>query len=114
MIDVVDFFTNNTTYSFKFKVKITGNTDGDVNAKDLPLKHLSNFWRTLEMQSITCEINIVLIWSANTGLPLIKNVFTSLAKSVLMRLRLTEAAADTVIQNTILGSGTTALIISNE
>ena len=110
MIDVVDFFTNNTTYSFKFKVKITGNTDGDVNAKDLPLKHLSNFWRTLEMQSITCEI----IWSANTGLPLIKNVFTSLAKSVLMRLGLTEAAADTVIQNTILGSGTTALIISNE
>ena len=31
-----------------------------------------------------------------------------------MRLGLTEAAADTVIQNTILGSGTTALIISNE
>ena len=29
----------------------------------LPLKHLSNFWRTLEMPLINCEINHILIWS---------------------------------------------------
>ena len=27
------------------------------------LKYLSNFWRTLEMQLINCEINLQLTWS---------------------------------------------------
>ena len=54
-----------------------------------------------------------------TGLPLIKNVIKSLAKSVLIPLGLTVAAsaADTGIHKKILGSGhnnnTTTLIISN-
>ena len=29
------------------------------------LKYLSNFWRTLEMSLINCEINIILTWSTN-------------------------------------------------
>ena len=29
------------------------------------LNYLSNFWRTLEMPLINCEINLVLTWSAN-------------------------------------------------
>ena len=51
-----------------------------------------------------------------TGLPLIKNVIKSLAKSVLIPLRLTAAAsaADAGIHKKILGSGNTTLIISNE
>ena len=46
-----------------------------------------------------------------TGLPLIKNVLTPLAKSVLVPLRLTAAAsaADAGIHKRILGSGTTTL-----
>ena len=31
----------------------------------VPLKYLSNFWRTLEMLLINCEIDIILTWSAN-------------------------------------------------
>ena len=31
----------------------------------VPLKHLSNFWRTLEMILIECEINLIPIWAAN-------------------------------------------------
>ena len=31
----------------------------------LPLKYLSNFWRTLEMLLITCEITVDLNWSEN-------------------------------------------------
>ena len=27
------------------------------------LKHLSNFWRTLEMPLINCEVNLILKWS---------------------------------------------------
>ena len=29
----------------------------------VPLKYLSNFWRTLEMPLINCEINLNLTWS---------------------------------------------------
>ena len=53
--------------SFKSKVKITGKTPNNGNTKDVeiivPLKYLSNFWRTLEMPLINCEVNLFLIWS---------------------------------------------------
>ena len=29
-----------------------------------PLKYLSNFWRTLEMPLINCEVNLILRWSS--------------------------------------------------
>ena len=57
--------TNNNladSESFKFKVKITGKTPANDNEKDVemmvPLKYLSNFWRTLEMPLINCEVNL--------------------------------------------------------
>ena len=31
----------------------------------VPLKYLSNFWRTLEMYLINCEANLILTWSSN-------------------------------------------------
>ena len=31
----------------------------------VPIKYLSKFWRTLEMHSINCEVNLILTWSAN-------------------------------------------------
>ena len=50
--------------SFKSKIKITGKTPDDDNEKDVeimaPLKSLSNFWRTLEMPLINCEVNLIL------------------------------------------------------
>ena len=50
-----------------------------------------------------------------TGLPLIKNVIKPLAKSVLIPLGLTAAAAaDAGIDKKILGSGNTTLIISSD
>ena len=49
------------------------------------------------------------------GLPLMKNIITRLAKSVLIPLGLTAAATtDVAIQKKIFGWGMTALIISNE
>ena len=54
--------------SFKSKIKITGNTPADGNTKYVeiivPLKYLSNFWRTLEMLLINCEVNFILTWSS--------------------------------------------------
>ena len=66
--DIVIFAEDNTTDSFKFKAKITDQTGND-GTKDVeimvPLKYLSNFWRTLEMPLINCEVNLILTWSSN-------------------------------------------------
>ena len=49
-----------------------------------------------------------------TGLPLMKNVFTLLAKSALLPLELTAASAiDAAIQKKTFGSGMTVFIVSN-
>ena len=66
--EITAFDANNTTDSFKFKAKITGRTgnDGTKNVEIMvPLKYLSNFWRTLEMPLINCEVNFILTWSSN-------------------------------------------------
>ena len=54
--------------------------------------------------------------SLKPGLPLTKNVFKPLAKSILIPLALTAAAlaTDSAIHRKIFGSGPTTLIISNE
>ena len=31
----------------------------------VPLKYLNNFWRTLEMSLINCEVELILNWSVN-------------------------------------------------
>ena len=68
--------------SFKYKSSITGKTSGPnqesgknteqgntETKKNLkiavPLKHLSNFWRTLDMLLINCEVSLTLTWSEN-------------------------------------------------
>ena len=67
--DIVDFNGANATDSFNFKAKITSwtNDNGRIDNVEImvPLKYLSNFWRTLEMSLINCEVNLVLTWCAN-------------------------------------------------
>ena len=65
--NIIDFpAKNNNSASFKFKQQIIGQT-GNAGAKDVeirvPLKYLSNSWRTLEMLLINCEISLQLKWS---------------------------------------------------
>ena len=54
--------------SFKSKIKITGKTPNNSNEKDVEimvlLKYVSNFWRTLEIPLINCEVNLILTWSS--------------------------------------------------
>ena len=54
--------------SFKSKIKITGKNPAASNTKDVkiivPLKYLSNFWRTPEMLLINCEVDLILTWSS--------------------------------------------------
>ena len=65
--DIVDFNGANATDSFKFKAKMTGQSgdNGRIQNAEImvPLKCLCNFWRTLEMPLINCEVNLILTWS---------------------------------------------------
>ena len=62
---IANFHAANNSASFKFKQKITGETaDGGRRDAEImvPLKYLSNFWRTLEMTLIKNKINLILTW----------------------------------------------------
>ena len=61
--------TINNASSFKYKANLIGDTDADgANRKKenvkiaVPLKYLSNFWRSLEMPLINCKIEFSLGW----------------------------------------------------
>ena len=66
---IIDFTATNTTDSYKFKTKMTvqTNNDGEINGVEImvPLKYLSNFWRALEMPLIDSEVEPILTWSEN-------------------------------------------------
>ena len=78
---IVNFNGANATDSFNFKTKITGQTCDDGRIHDVeimvPLKYLSNFWRTLEMPLINCEVELILNWSANCVI-----IYTNVANQV--------------------------------
>ena len=62
-ITIFNFAQNNFTDSlFTFKAKMTSQTVNN-GTKDVeimvPLKYVSNFWRTLKTSLINCEINVL-------------------------------------------------------
>ena len=71
-IIVIINITNNTSSSFKYKWNLIGDTvaDGANRKKEnvklaVPLKYLSNFWRSLEMPLINCKVELSLNWYEN-------------------------------------------------
>ena len=64
---IVDLTVNNSS-SFKYKVSLLGNPvlDGNITKRSVkvvvPLKYLSNFFRSLEMPLINCKIKLNLTW----------------------------------------------------
>ena len=61
--------SNDNAPSFKYKANLIGNTEnnGTKNGVKIavPLKYLSNFWRSLEMPLINCKIELSLKWIEN-------------------------------------------------
>ena len=66
--DINNNLATNTSSSFKYKVNLLGNPNivGNVARRDLkivvPLKYLSNFFRSLEILLINCKIKLNLTW----------------------------------------------------
>ena len=53
--------------SFDYKTKIIGSLDAGEDEKEdvtiaIPLKYLGNFWRSLDIPLINCEITLILSW----------------------------------------------------
>ena len=52
--------------SFDYKTKIVGTLANNVLEKEvmiaIPLKYLGNFWRSLDIPLINCEITLILSW----------------------------------------------------
>ena len=66
--NAINDLTNDTSSSFKYKVELLGNPvlDGNIAKRSVkvvvPLKYLSNFFRSLEMPLINCKIKLSLTW----------------------------------------------------
>ena len=66
--NVINDLTTDTSSSFKYKVSLLGNpvvvnNIARINVKVVvPLKYLSNFFRSLEMPLINCKIKLTLTW----------------------------------------------------
>ena len=66
--DAIADLTTNASSSFKYKVSLLGNPVVSYNVAKInvkfvvPLKYLSNFFRSLEMPLINCKIKLNLTW----------------------------------------------------
>ena len=60
---------DNNALSFKYKAELIANTEADGTKRRIkitvPLKYLSNFWRSLEMPLINCKVELSLRWIKN-------------------------------------------------
>ena len=60
---------DNNAPSFKYKANLIGNTETNGTKKGvkiaIPLKYLSNFWRSLKIPLINCKIELSLKWIEN-------------------------------------------------
>ena len=69
IINNADVTNDNNAPSFKYKANLIGNTENNGRKNGVkiavPLKYLSNFWRSLEMPLINCKVELSLKWYEN-------------------------------------------------
>ena len=80
--------------SFKYKASLTGSTynvnnnvdDYDANKEStkevesaMPLKHLGNFWKSLNIPLVNCEVSLALIWHVTFVITSIEQRLTTAA-----------------------------------
>ena len=69
VVNNADVINNNDARSFKYKASVIGDTENNGTKTGVkiavPLKYLSNFWRSLEIPLINCKIKFPLNWIEN-------------------------------------------------
>ena len=106
--------------SFKYKsnlFKLLRATDNGV-FKDVkiavPLKYLSNFWRSLEMPLINCKIHLELNWSKHSLMSTIPDTAFKITNTKLYFLIVTISSKDKVKLLKLLEEGFKRLVYENE
>ena len=120
---------DNNAPSFKYKASLIGNTEnnGTKNGVKIavPLKYLSNFWRSLEMPLINCKVELSLKWIENcvlTSAAIGANANATGADSATFKITdakpyvliVTLSAEDNVKLSKLLGEGFKRSIYWNE
>ena len=83
--------------SFKYETKIIGSTPNNGNRLNaeviVPLKYLSNFWRSLDLHLINCEIELDLSWSIYFVITEISRTFGAVPNTNPVRYHVTSQTA---------------------
>ena len=100
---------DNNAPSFKYKANLIGNTEnnGTKNGVKIavPLKYLSNFWRSLEMPLINCKVEISLKWIENCVLTVANTATFKITDAKLYVPIVTLSAEDNAKLSKLLGKG---------
>ena len=107
--------------SFKYKASNIGNTEnnGTKNGVKIvvPLKYLSNFWRSLEIPLINCKVKLSLKWIENyvlTTAAIANEAIFEIADAKLYVLIITLSAEDNAKLLKLLGGGFKRFIYWNK
>ena len=97
-----DHIPNNSS-SFKYKSSFITNRNGVKIA--VPLKYLSNFWRSLEMPLINCKVELSLKWYERCLLTVANTATFKITDAKLYVPIVTLSAEDNVKLSKLLGEG---------
>ena len=100
---------DNNAPSFKYKANLIGNTEnnGTKNGVKIavPLKYLSNFWRSLEMPLINCKVELSLNWIEKCLLSVANTATFKITDAKLYAPIVTLSAEDNAKLSKLLGEG---------
>ena len=104
-----DVANDNNAPSFKYKASIIGNTEnnGTKNGVKIavPLKYLSNFWRSLKMPLINCKVKFSLNWIKKCVLTVANTAIFNITDAKLYVPLVTLSAEDNVKLLILLSEG---------
>ena len=66
----IDPITNSESFKYKTNIKAKRASDGNTKEVEfsVPLKHLSKFWKILDMELINSKLFLNLTWSENCAI----------------------------------------------
>ena len=113
-----DATNNDNDLSFKYKASIIGNT-GDNGTKDgvktaVPLKYLSNFWKSFEMPLINCKLELSLNWTERCILTVANTATLKITDTKLYVPIVTLSAEDNVKLSKLLSKEFKRSVCSNK
>ena len=105
--DIADNLTQDNSKSFDYKIKLLGNPEVVNNMARLnveivvPLKYLSNFFRSLEMPLINCQVKLNLTWKKNAyyQINVVKSYLLSMIQNYTFQLLLCQKKIVKILLN---------------